>query len=80
MESKGTFYDYILPTLVIVAMFVIWELVVIIFAIPRFILPAPTAVWASLVTVVSSHLDACSPDTLHHDGWASSLRLSSVCC
>jgi NitT/TauT family transport system permease protein len=49
MESKGTFYDYILPALVIVAMFVIWELVVIIFAIPRFILPAPTAVWASLL-------------------------------
>jgi NitT/TauT family transport system permease protein len=49
MESKGKFYDYILPALVIVAMFVIWELIVIIFAIPRFILPAPTAVWASLV-------------------------------
>jgi NitT/TauT family transport system permease protein len=49
MESKGKFYDYILPALVILAMFVIWELVVIIFAIPRFILPAPTAVWASLV-------------------------------
>jgi NitT/TauT family transport system permease protein len=49
MESKGTFYDYILPTLVIVGMFIIWELVVWIFDIRVFILPAPTDIWASLV-------------------------------
>jgi NitT/TauT family transport system permease protein len=58
MESKGTFYDYILPALVIIAMFVVWELVVIIFKIPRFILPSPSAVWASLVqwyTVIWGH-------------------------
>jgi NitT/TauT family transport system permease protein len=49
MESQGKFYDYVLPTLVIVAMFVVWELSVSLFKIPRFILPAPSAVWASLI-------------------------------
>lgn len=49
MESQGKFYDYVLPTLVIVAMFVVWELSVSLFEIPRFILPAPSAVWASLI-------------------------------
>lgn len=49
MESKGIFYDYILPVLVIVGMFVIWELVVRIFGIAHFILPAPSVIWVSLV-------------------------------
>jgi NitT/TauT family transport system permease protein len=49
MESQGKFYDYILPALVILAMFVIWEFSVWLFEIPRFILPAPSAVAASLV-------------------------------
>jgi NitT/TauT family transport system permease protein len=49
MESKGKFYDYVLPTLVILAMFLIWEFWVWFFETPRFILPAPSAVAASLV-------------------------------
>jgi NitT/TauT family transport system permease protein len=49
MESKGKFYDYVLPTIVILAVFVIWEGAVRLFGIPKFVLPAPTDVWASLM-------------------------------
>lgn len=49
MESQGKFYDYVLPAAVIVAMFLIWELAVWLFKIPRFILPAPSAIWNSMV-------------------------------
>lgn len=38
------------PTVVIVAVFVLWEAVVRLFKIPAFILPAPSAIWNSLIT------------------------------
>ncbi len=39
-----------LPWLVIVAMFAVWELIVVVFAIPSFFLPPPTEIFASLWT------------------------------
>lgn len=49
MENQSKFYDYVLPVLVIVGMFLIWEAVVWLWAIPAFILPAPSDIWASLL-------------------------------
>jgi NitT/TauT family transport system permease protein len=41
--------DYVLPAVTIAAAFVAWEGIVRLFDVAPFILPAPTAVWASLV-------------------------------
>lgn len=38
----------LLPVAVIVAVFILWELAVRVFAVPQFVLPAPTAVFASM--------------------------------
>lgn len=38
-----------LPWLVIAGMFAVWEAAVVAFAVPEFILPAPSAIWASMV-------------------------------
>ncbi len=49
MISRGKLYACVLPAFAVVALFLMWELVVLLFKLPRYILPAPTAVWASLV-------------------------------
>jgi NitT/TauT family transport system permease protein len=49
METQGKFYDYVLPALVILGVFLIWELYVWLFSVPAFYLPAPSAIWASLL-------------------------------
>jgi NitT/TauT family transport system permease protein len=49
MDSKALFFNIGLPALVILGLFVIWEAAVVLFNIPRFILPAPSAVWESLI-------------------------------
>lgn len=49
MIWRDKFYDYVLPALAVLAMFALWELVVVLFKLPRYILPAPSLVWASLV-------------------------------
>lgn len=49
MNLKSIFFNVGLPTLVILGLFVVWELAVLLFQIPRFILPAPSAVWESLL-------------------------------
>jgi len=44
MSRRDRFVNYGLPVLAIVSLFLIWELVVILFKLPRFILPAPSVV------------------------------------
>lgn len=44
MSRRDRFVNYGLPVLAIVSLFLIWELVVILFKVPRFILPAPSVV------------------------------------
>jgi len=44
MSRRDRFVNYGLPVLTIVSLFLIWELVVILFQVPRFILPAPSVV------------------------------------
>jgi len=46
---RGKFYDYALPALAILGVFLVWEVAVALFKVPRFVLPAPSAVGASLV-------------------------------
>jgi NitT/TauT family transport system permease protein len=48
-NAKTVFLNVGLPALVILGLFLVWEVAVIFFEIPRFILPAPSAVWASLI-------------------------------
>ncbi len=47
MTLRDRFVNYGLPVLAILLMFVLWEVVVIVFKLPRFILPAPSVVFRS---------------------------------
>jgi len=49
MVFRRKVYDSVLPALAIIGVFLVWEIVVLLFKLPQFVLPAPTAVWASLV-------------------------------
>lgn len=49
MTSRGKFFDFALPALAVLGFFLVWEAVVAWFKLPRYVLPAPTTVWASLV-------------------------------
>lgn len=48
MSHRGRWAEWLPPTVVILAAIVLWELVVIVFRVPEFVLPGPTAVWAAL--------------------------------
>ena len=48
MSRHGRWAELLPPTVVILAAIVLWELVVIVFRVPEFVLPGPTAVWAAL--------------------------------
>ncbi len=49
MQLRERLRDYALPTLAFVLMLGLWEGIVVVFNMPRFVLPAPTAVWASFL-------------------------------
>jgi len=50
MSARRRTAEIVPPTIVIIAVFVLWEAAVRVFRIPVFILPGPTVIWRSLLT------------------------------
>ena len=50
MRTRGRAAEILPPTVVIIAVFVLWEAAVRVFRIPVFVLPGPTVIWKSLLT------------------------------
>jgi NitT/TauT family transport system permease protein len=49
MRLRSRLEEWLPPTLVILSAFVLWEIGVALFNVPAFVLPAPSAVWDSLL-------------------------------